>query len=331
MIRPTYATIRLIICAAALVLSNRFCLADTCPPDHQAPMPPSEELLAHAYQPPDGDILHRYRFQPPAPYDPPYPTVLMLPPDVFNLPYGDHGVASERWATYDLQQAGFLVFQVDHRLAPGHGKLPGQTSSGRPPDQTDDVKRQILAALAEPTCNGHIYLVGGSGGGSLALWVMLDPTAGLVPLWDDSKRTTIKAVASLSGISDLCDWRNPGNVDLTGFIHGVDNYVGLADNVQDCSKLSPPSPVTLVPNATSSPPVILYATLGDPVPYQQALDMKQALNLKFGFTLEVDQYTMSYTDDETKHAFLYWHQQNDAITPQVCVSSQVIAFLQSYP
>jgi hypothetical protein len=40
---------------------------------------------------------------------------------------------------------------------------------------------------------------------------------------------------------------------------------------------------------------------------------------------------MDYTVNGTDHAFLYWHEQNNAITPEDCVSHQVIAFLQSYP
>ena len=142
-------TIRLTICAAALLLDNRVCSADPCPNDGTVTLM-NEETLASQYQP-YGSILHRYRFVPPTPYGPTYPTVLMLPPDIFKLEYGDSGVPTERQATYDLQQAGFLVFQVDHRLAPP-GALTGQiysVTSGRFPQQTDDIKRQIMAALAD--------------------------------------------------------------------------------------------------------------------------------------------------------------------------------------
>src|SRR5438105_2120878 len=120
----------------------------------------------------------------------------------------------ERWATYDLQQAGFLVFQVDHRLAPP-GHLTGQiysVISGRFPQQTDDLKRQIMAALADSQCNGNIYLVGGSAGGTLVLWVMLDSTGVLNLGWNDTVRAHIKAVVSLSGPTQFCDWSNPGGI-----------------------------------------------------------------------------------------------------------------------
>ena len=61
-------------------------------------MPLNEELLEHQFQPPNQrrDILHRYRFVPPnAGPNSKFPTVLMLPPDVFNHEYGDLSVAAE--------------------------------------------------------------------------------------------------------------------------------------------------------------------------------------------------------------------------------------------
>jgi len=57
-------TIRLTICAAALLLSNRWCLAQNpCPNDGHVTLM-NEETLASQYQP-YGSILHRYRFVPP--------------------------------------------------------------------------------------------------------------------------------------------------------------------------------------------------------------------------------------------------------------------------
>ena len=65
-------TIRLTICAAALLLSNRWCLAqDPCPNDGQVALS-NEETLASQYQP-YGSILHRYRFVPPTPVRPNLP------------------------------------------------------------------------------------------------------------------------------------------------------------------------------------------------------------------------------------------------------------------
>lgn len=257
----------------------------------------------------------------------------MLPPDVFYLEYGDRGVPSEQVATYDLQHAGFLVFQVDHRLAPPN-TLPGQATDGRAPFQTDDIKRQILAALADPQCNGSIYLVGGSAGGCLALWCGLD-SASTVPGWDNNARLHIKAVVSLSGISNLDDWNNPGGIsmqDLMKFENNLDNYVGLLDQDHTHSTLLAASPWNLVDTgaATSSPAVMLFATTKDSVPYEQANVMYTVLTSKFGVSQKFQRYVQP--DTTGLHAFHYWHKPNDAPGGNGdCVSHQVITFLQAYP
>ncbi|MEO7167919.1 MAG: hypothetical protein ABI016_12915 [Chthoniobacterales bacterium] len=299
-----------------------------------------EETLDCAYQPPDGcETLHRFRFLPHL-GEAPYPTVLMLPPDVFTADYGDRGVPSELWATEDLRNAGFMVFQVDHRLAPPL-KLPDQTSEGHAPDQTDDLKRQILAALADPQCDGTIYLVGGSAGGTLALWVALDSAAGAVTGWNESVRAHIKAVVSLSGPTNFCNLMNPGNIPpnaITRFQNTLDNYVDLPDgtgcDADPQQKLNHASPYWLVTNgATSSPPPIrLYTTDGDTVPYAQEDDMYIALHTRFP-ALDLVKYRMSYKyTDPNHHAYTYWHSVNDDLNGgNECVSQQVINFLQAHP
>jgi len=229
----------LIIYATVLLLGNRLCFAtNPCPIDGQV-SPMNEETLDPLYQPyPAGTpaVLARYRFAPdPSHYPgPTYPTVLMLPPNIFrDDKITDEGEPHEQQASYDLQQQGFLVFQVDTRLAPP-GHLPNQldTDKGYAPEQTDDLKRQILAALNDPLhqCNGNIYLVGGSSGGTLALWCALDP-ASTVSGWDEDTRSHIKAVVSLSGPSQFCDFMDPdGGIPtdvLTDFEHDLENYVHL--------------------------------------------------------------------------------------------------------
>jgi acetyl esterase/lipase len=203
----------------------------------------------------------------------------MFPPDVFYAEYGDNGVPSERVATRDLQQAGFLVFQVDHRLAPP-GKLTGQTSTGRAPQQTDDAERQILAALADSQCNGSIYLVGGSAGGCLALWCGVDSANSAVSGWDNNARLKIKAVVSLSGVTDPSNWNHRGisDADYEDFEFRVDKYVGLTYPAYNYATLYAASPVSLITDgATSSPPVELFASQYDSVSYVQQDEMYTAL------------------------------------------------------
>jgi acetyl esterase/lipase len=255
--------------------------------------------------------------------------VLLIPPAEFKGAE-DEGVISERWATKDLQAAGFLVFQIEHRLAPP-GLLDGQPghsdpASGRPPEQSDDVKRQILAALADNLCNGKIYLIGGSSGGTHALWVALDASSGAVSGWNDTVRQKIKAVVSLSGLTDLANWTDydPG-FDIVRFEDVVENYTNLQS--YDYDVLEAASPISLVSSATSCPPIMLYASDHDMVPHQQSENMYNALTIRFS-NVDFAEYTLP---DTNLHAFNYWHTQNTVSTIQDCISHQVITFLESHP
>ncbi len=270
----------------------------------------------------------------------------MVPPNIFkNDMITDDGEIHERHASYDLQQAGFLVFQVETRLAPP-GHLPNQldTDKGYAPEQTDDLKRQILAAINDSQCNGNIYLVGGSSGGTLALWCALDPAAGAVSGWGEPARSHIKAAVSLSGPSQLCDW-TPGNIPqgaLTSFENDVDNYVGLSSQINcdpNCGfsvtcALDQASPAWLVTHGATSnpPPIMLYSTTGDPVPYEQSADMLTALTIHYGITFDVQLWIMSYQyGTQYDHAFKYWPAKNDAMgSDGKCVHNEVITFLQSH-
>ena len=100
----------------ALILSSAF-LAQRCPDNVELGPVPEEQLDAgfqpHAYDPDDNTVLRRIRYSPdPAIWGPgPYPTVLTIHPG--NFYFGEaYGVSSQRYATYDLVKAGFLVFQV---------------------------------------------------------------------------------------------------------------------------------------------------------------------------------------------------------------------------
>jgi acetyl esterase/lipase len=249
----------------------------------------------------------------------------MFPPDEFNLEYGDMGNPSERVVTHDLMYAGFLVFQVEHRLAPPR-KLPGQPNEdlGQAPEQTDDSKRQILAALADPQCNGSIYLVGGSAGGCMALWCALD-SASTVTGWDESVREKVKAVVSMSGVTDPSDWSHPDLLDYMNFEYHADNYVGLTYPDYDYTTLRAAAAVGLILDrgATSSPPTILVASQFDTVSHTQAEVMRDALT-SIG-TIP----TYVYFPGSSNHAYNNWHQINPNTAN--CLSADIIDFLLSHP
>jgi len=75
----------------------------------------------------------------------------------------------------------------------------------------------------------------------------------------------------------------------------------------------------------------LYATQGDPVPYSQAQDMFNALRGQFP-SLDVKLWIMNYAYGDTHdHAYRYWHAlNNDPLSDGLCVSQEVITFLQAH-
>ncbi len=299
------------------------------PSDIEPPTPPQEQLAAayqpSAYDPNDHTVLRRLRYSPdPAIWGPgPYPTVLTIHVGGFRN-YDDHGTPHQRLANKDLSDAGFLVFSIEYRLAPD-GLLLGQhqhdntalgIASGRPPQQSNDVKQQILAARADSHSNQTIFLAGGSSGGTHALWAALDPNP-TVPNW--SSAAFPKAVVGLSGIYDL-PLRTPPPPQQ--FINDVDNYTNTIDNFIGLEYQYSTSPISYVYMATNqTAPARLYATDGDSVPHQQAEEMRDALQPK---GVDVLEYTLS----GTLHAFAYWHTINN-ITG-ICVSTEVIAFLNAH-
>jgi dipeptidyl aminopeptidase/acylaminoacyl peptidase len=225
-------------------------------------MPQGEETLDPAYQPTDGTVLKRFRFTPPGYQDGhTYPTVLMIPPAEFKGA-DDHGVPSEKQATADLQAAGFLVFQIEHRLATP-GQISGQPAhtwpfetSGLPAQQQGDVERQILAALNDSHCNQSIYLVGGSSGGCHALWVALNATASDSSGWTEQARQHIKAVVSLSGCTDLNDFTDyDQGVDIQKYEDVCVNYTNTEEYPPDPAARAAiretNSPITIVQGANS--------------------------------------------------------------------------------
>jgi hypothetical protein len=168
---------------------------------------------------------------------------------------------------------------------------------------------------------------------------MLDSTAGAVTDWDENARSSIKAVVSLSGPTNFCDLDDLGGIGeeaIDRFRDILDNYVGLPDGT-DCTNdpdqlLSHASPISLVSTAASCPPVRLYATDGDTVPYKQEDDMFTALQTQFP-SVDVVKYRMTYQyTDRNNHAYNYWHSVNDdPFGGNECVSQQVVEFLQAHP
>jgi acetyl esterase/lipase len=191
----------------ALILSAVFCSAQTCTPtptitpcptctpfnygpcptpavpedvDPNNPVPdPPLEPAPSPFQPPDGSILTWRKYVPSG--TGPFPTVLVIHGGGFHD--GNSTDAGVEKVCRDLQASGYLALAVTHRLAQC-GRISGQDPnyedplSGRPPQQIDDIKSLIKAARSLTSlCNGDVGVIGGSAGGSHAVFVALDKTA----------------------------------------------------------------------------------------------------------------------------------------------------------
>ena len=195
----------------------------------------------------------------------------------------------------DLANAGFLAFAIDYRLAPP-GSIPGQTSSGRFPEQYDDVHLAVRAARNDARSNGQVGGVGGSSGGTHAAW-----TASTGTLGDDR----LDVAVCLSGSYDFSDFSPDPNLDE--FIATVTNYVGVLPT--DTVALRAASPAWVL-DATVAP-LFLVDSVGDTIPAAQLDDMVAQLSA----TGVANYEARSIPGD--LHSFAYWSQ----------VKSDALAFL----
>ncbi|MBA3832270.1 MAG: hypothetical protein H0X34_10330 [Chthoniobacterales bacterium] len=145
---------------------------------------------------------------------------------------------------------------------------------------------------------------------------------GIVPYW--SAATLPKAVVGLSGPYDLSSRQGDNPDDVQVLAADVDNYTNTNEDPPGYTYQYSVSPVALVAAATAIPPIRLYATQLDPVPHQQAEEMRDALRDHGG--IDYIEYTMQ--NSSPLHAFEYWHTLNP--TTGKYVSTEVIDFFKSH-
>lgn len=202
----------------------------------------------------DGTVLHWVVYTPITPG--PWPAVLVIHGGGFDSNTPDSSPESIACGQ-DLAAAGYIAFSIEYRLAPP-GFLPGQTSDGRFPDQSDDTKVAIRAARNDLRCNGQVGAVGGSGGGYLVAFCLGSGTFG-----DDR----LDVGVGLSGAYDLSDLSPTPNLNY--FTATVTNYVGVT--AADTVALRAASPAWLVDSTIG--PLFMVNSTRDSMPYSQLGDM----------------------------------------------------------
>lgn len=310
----------------AALAGTRSARAQSPPPEQPDVLPPREVLPTafqpSVYQPGDMTQLGRARFVPKT-GGPKWPAVLLVHPGGFHSGdiYGPQGL---RNAAKDLNAAGYLVFSVEYRLAPPE-TIPGQTEhdldplSGRPPQQTNDLKQQVLAARAHFQCNGKVFVVGGSAGGAHGFWVALDP-APTVPGW--SSTTLVKAAVGLSGAYKFSEREGyPADPDVLHFVQNIINYTNTAES--DYTAQYAVSPVALVTSSVIKP-LYLITSQFDPMPPKQWQDMLDTL-AQHGVPTNL--YQSLKIDNNGQHAFDYWRS---ADSHGSYINQDVINFLNAH-
>ncbi len=190
-------------------------------------------------------------------------------------------------AARDAAAAGFNVFHAEYRLA-APGRLPGQKSAGRYPDQTNDLKIAVRAARVYPGGNGKVGAIGGSAGAAHDVYLAATGTAG-----DDR----LDAAVALSG---AYDFNEPGSHEHRGFEMKVKNYVGSSDP----AALRKASPITYVDAAVA--PLFVIASDREAMPPEQYPNLIQKLE-----SVGATNFQKLLRTDSQAHAFAYWPEVRD--------------------
>jgi acetyl esterase/lipase len=294
-----------------------------------SPTPLQSQFQPSAYQSGDTTVLSRIEFVPQG--SGLKPIAIVIHGGGFHG--GSYNAPTATPVYYDLLQAGFIVFGIIHRLAPP-GLIPGQAphddaTSGRPPEQSNDVKQNVLSARFDPRGNGTVVVVGDSSGGSHGVWVAIDQASEGGLGWLPQNR--VDAVSSCSGAYDYSkiDPTKPANGDpdlVRQFREVAINYTNLARD--DIDGLHALSPVALVTSSDVKPLQLLDGSydastgVGETMPAGQRVYMTNALTSK------------GVTDFDSRHinilahSFAYWR----SIDPDtgITVGQEVINFLNAH-
>jgi hypothetical protein len=206
---------------------------------------------------------------------------------------------------------------------------------GHYPEQTDDVQLAIRTARADPRCDGRVYCVGGSAGGSHALYMAATGTAG-----DDRPDLAV----GCSGVYNMYD---PSfidqvcNDDSTCPHSACTNYLGIPDDYpnftqQDIAALAAASPVTYL-TADTCPIFVMHSTI-DGIGIPETFDLLVQKMIAVGLTEstsmvpEAGRYKQVIIPVQVyAHAFEYWYYPIDGVAGDPTVGETVISWLQAGP
>ena len=170
--------------------------------------------------------------------------------------------------------------------------------------------------------------LGGSAGGTWAIWVALDTNASgnSYPFWQSTDR--VDCAVGLSGVYQFDD-RTPvdyGNDIVPKFAASIENYTDT--NIP--SEQHGYSPVTLV--TSSAKPVFLINSNHDFMPYPQIVDMICALETA-GLS-EANGDFKALTIPGNDHSFSIWFAWDGVVpvgsAPTLTAGAQAVSFLDAH-
>jgi acetyl esterase/lipase len=134
----------------------------------------------------------------------------------------------------ELSLYGFLGVAIEYRLAPPHFEMntpthpsPGQNTirdNGFYPEQTDDVGDAIVYYRNDPRSNGQVVAIGGSAGGSHALYLAATGTPGV-----DMPDLAVILSCGVSNLADPNQWAIVCIRDETCSHQAMANYLNISD------------------------------------------------------------------------------------------------------
>jgi acetyl esterase/lipase len=209
-------------------------------------------------------------------------------------PGGYKGGLMQTDVAKELSQYGFMGVAIEYRLAPRHIPMntpahpfPGQNDihdNGYYPEQTDDVGDAIVHYRNDPRSNGQVVAIGGSAGGSHALYLAATGTPG-----NDVPDLAVLLSCGVSNLADPNQWALQCLVNETICPHqAIANYLNIPDHAP-----LPPVGSNLELSQDSSPTQSMYVGM---CPFWAMCSSKDALGIptSTGFNI------YSYNQDNTR-------------------------------
>jgi acetyl esterase/lipase len=190
----------------------------------------------------------------------------------------------------ELSQYGFMGVAIEYRLAPPHIEMntpahpfPGQNNihdDGHYPEQTDDVSDAIVHYRNDLRSNGQVVVVGGSAGGSHALYLAATGTPGY-----NMPDLVVILSCGVSNLADPNQWALQCASGETCPHSAIANYLNIPDTAP-----RPPTGSDLVLAQDASPTFWMHVGMS---PFWAMCSSKDSLGIPTSTGFDIHSYTLN--------------------------------------